>query len=90
MEKKEKELTEIKLIKRTGKTKDGKEFDAFKLVKENGKLIDAHFKKDCNMSVFANGSKFVCKVGYLQISENYEFPRAYVGEIDENSVKVLY
>ena len=44
--------------------------DAFKMVKENGKLIDAHFKKDCNMKIFADGTKFKCKVGYLQITEN--------------------
>lgn len=85
-----KEMKEIKLIKRTGKTKDGKTFDAFKLVKENGKLVDAHFKKDCNLSVFANGNKFVCKVGHLQVADNYEFPRVYIGEIDEKSVKTLY
>lgn len=92
MEEKEekKELTEITLIKRNGKTKDGKQFDAFKMVKDNGKLIDAHFRKDCNMSIFADGNKFKCKVGYLQIAENYEFPRVYVGEIDENSVQKIY
>lgn len=85
-----KELTEITLIKRSGKTKDGKQFDAFKMVKDNGKLIDAHFRKDCNMSIFADGNKFKCKVGYLQITENYEFPRVYVGEIDETSVQKIY
>ena len=90
-EKKEKkELTEITLIKRSGKTKDGKHFDAFKMVKDNGKLVDAHFRKDCNMSIFADGNKFKCKVGYLQIAENYEFPRVYVGEIVENSVQKIY
>ena len=90
-EKKEKkELTEITLIKRSGKTKDGKQFDAFKMVKDNGKLIDAHFRKDCNMSIFADGNKFKCKVGYLQIAENCEFPRVYVGEIDETSVQKIY
>ena len=90
-EKKEKkELTEITLIKRSGKTKDGKQFDAFKMVKDNGKLIDAHFRKDCNMSIFADGNKFKCKVGYLQIAKNYEFPRVYVGEIDETSVQKIY
>lgn len=90
-EKKEKkELTEITLIKRSGKTKDGNQFDAFKMVKDNGKLIDAHFRKDCNMSIFADGNKFKCKVGYLQIAENYEFPRVYVGEIDETSVQKIY
>ena len=90
-EKKEKkELTEITLIKRSGKTKDGKQFDAFKMVKDNGKLIDAHFRKDCNMSIFADGNKFKCKVGYLQIAENYEFPRVYVGEIVETSVQKIY
>ena len=87
---KEKEKFEIKLIKRTGKTKDGKQFDAFKLVKENGKLVDAHFRKDCNMSVFANGNKFECVVGYLQIADNYEYPRVYIGDIDEQSIKTLY
>ena len=90
-EKKEKkELTEITLIKRSGKTKDGKQFDAFKMVKDNGKLIDAHFRKDCNMSIFADGNKFKCKVGYLQVAENYEFPRVYGGEIDETSVQKIY
>ena len=90
-EKKEKkELTEITLIKRNGKTKDGKQFAAFKMVKDNGKLIDAHFKKDCNMSIFADGNKFKCKVGYLQIADNYEFPRVYIGEIDETSVQKIY
>ena len=88
--KEKQELTEIKLIKRSGKTKDGKQFDAFKLVKDNGKLIDAHFRKDCNMSIFSDGNKFKCKVGYLQIAENYEFPRVYVGEIDETSVQKIY
>lgn len=90
-EKKEKkELTEITLIKRSGKTKDGKQFDVFKMVKDNGKLIDAHFRKDCNMSIFTDGNKFKCKVGYLQVAENYEFPRVYVGEIDEKSVQKIY
>ena len=90
-EKKEKkELTEITLIKRSGKTKDGKQFDEFKRVKDNGKLIDAHFRKDCNMSICADGNKFKFKVGYLQIAENYEFPRVYVGEIDETSVQKIY
>ena len=88
--KEKQELTEIKLIKRSGMTKDGKRFDAFKMVKDNGKLIDAHFRKDCNMSIFADGNKFKCKVGYLQITENYEFPRVYVGEIDETSVQKIY
>ena len=85
-----KEKKEITLIKRSGKTKDGKQFDAFKMVKDNGKLIDAHFRKDCNMSIFADGNKFKCKVGYLQFAENYEFPRVYVGEIDETSVQKIY
>ena len=85
-----KEKKEITLIKRTGKKKDGTQFDAFKMVKENGKLIDAHFRKDCNMKIFADGTKFKCKVGYLQITENYEFPRVYIGEIDETSVKKIY
>ena len=85
-----KEKKEITLIKRSGKTKDGKQFDAFKMVKVNGKLIDVHFRKDCNMSIFADGNKFKCKVGYLQIAENYEFPRVYVGEIDETSVLKIY
>ena len=85
-----KELTEITLIKRTGKTKDGKQFDAYKAVKDNGKLIDAHFKKDCNMKIFADGTKFKCKVGYLQVADNYEFPRVYIGEIDETSVQKIY
>ena len=85
-----KEKKEITLIKRSGKTNDGKQFDAFKMVKDNGKLIDAHFRKDCNMSIFADGYKFKCKVGYLQIAENYEFPRVYVGEIDETSVQKIY
>ena len=88
--KEKQELTEIKLIKRSGKTKDGKQFDAFKMVKDNGKLIDAHFRKDCNMSIFADGNKFKCKVGYLQIADNYEFPRVYLGEIDETSVQKIY
>ena len=87
---KEKELKEIKLIKRTGKKKDGTSFDAYKLVTEKGKLIDCHFKKDCNLSVFANGNKFSLKVGYYQLCKNYEFPRVYVGEIDEKSVTVIY
>lgn len=85
-----KELTEITLIKRSGKTKDGKQFDAFKMVKDNGKLIDAHFRRDSNLAIFADGNKFKCKVGYLQIAENYEFPRVYVGDIDEASVKKIY
>ena len=88
--KEKQELTEIKLMKRSGKTKDGKQFDAFKMVKDNGKLVDAHFRKDCNMSIFADGNKFKCKVGYLQIAENYEFPRVYIGEVDETSVQKIY
>ena len=88
--KEKQELTEIKLIKKSGTKKDGNKFDAFKLVKENGKLVDAHFKKDCNLSIFANGNKFTCKVGYLQYAENYEFPRVYIGDIDTESVKTLY
>ena len=85
-----KEKKEITLIKRSGKTKDGKQFDAFKMVKDNGKLIDAHFRKDCNMSIFADGNKFKCKVGYLQVAEDFEFPRVYVGKIDETSVQKIY
>lgn len=85
-----KELKEITLIKRSGKTKDGKQFDAFKMVKENGKLIDAHFRKDCNMAIFADGNKFKCKVEYLQFANNYEFPRVYIGGIDESSVQKIY
>ena len=88
--KENKETQKIKLIKRTGKTKDGKQFDAFKLVKDNGKLVDAHFKKDCNMSAFADGNKFECEVGYLQICDNYEFPRVYIGDIVETSIKKVY
>ena len=83
-------MEKIKLIKRQGKTKDGKQFDAYKLVKENGKLIDAHFKKECNMSIFADGSKFELEAGYVQVCENYEFPRVYIGEIDEKSLKKIY
>ena len=85
-----KEMKKITLIKRTGKTKDGKTFDTFKFVKENGKLVDAHFKRDCNMSVFADGNKFTLEVGYLQLSENYEFPRVYIGEIDEETIEKIY
>lgn len=87
---KEKETQKIKLIKRIGKTKDGKEFDSYKLVKENGKLVDAHFKKDCNMSVFADGNKFELEAGYVQHCENYEFPRVYIGDIKEDSIKKIY
>lgn len=83
-------MEKIKLIKRQGKTKDGKQFDAYKFVKENGKLIDAHFKKECNMSIFADGSKFEFEAGYVQVCENYEFPRVYIGEIDEKSLKKFY
>lgn len=86
MEKKT-ELKNIKIIVRKGKTKDGKEFDAYKMVGENGKLIDLHFRKTVETSKFAGLSKFTVNVGYCQISDNYEFPRVYVGDVDYDSIK---
>lgn len=89
MEKKT-ESKNIKIIVRKGKTKDGKEFDAYKMVKENGKLIDLHFRKNVETSKFAGLSKFTVDVGYCQISENYEFPRVYVGDVDYETIVDLY
>ena len=39
-------MTNIKVITKTGKKKDGTEFTAYKLVNERGKLIDLHFKNE--------------------------------------------
>lgn len=83
-------MKEIKIIVRKGKTKDGKEFHAYKMVNENGKLIDLHFRKTVETSKFAGLSKFTVNVGYCQISENYEFPRVYVGDVDYESIKDCY
>ena len=38
-------VKEIKLIARTGKTKDGKPFTSFKAVQKDGKLIGVHFRQ---------------------------------------------
>lgn len=83
----QKEMTNIKVIVRQGKTKDGKEFDAYKMVQENGKLIDLHFRKDVETSKFAGLKKFTCNAEYVQISEAYEFPRVYVGGVDYSTIK---
>lgn len=85
-----KELKNIKIIVKKGKKKDGTEFDAFKLVKENGKLIDLHFKKNVETSKFAGLNKFTVDVGYCQVSENFEFPRVYVGDVDYSSIVDCY
>lgn len=39
-------MKEIKIIKKTLATKDGKKFDVFKAVQKNGKLIDCKFTKE--------------------------------------------
>lgn len=80
----------IKIIKRKGKTKDGREFDAYKLVQENGRLIDLHFRKEVDTSKFADLTKFEVEAGYVQESNNYEFPRVYVSEIDYKSIVDLF
>lgn len=82
-----KEMTKIKVIVRKGKTKDGKEFNAYKMVAENGKLIDLHFKKDVETSKFGDLSKFTVNAEYVQISEAYEFPRVYVGGLDYSTIE---
>ena len=83
-------MKNIKIIVRKGKTKDGKEFDAYKLVEENGHLIDLHFRKDVEISKFKGLSKFTVDVGYCQISENYEFPRAYVDDVKYDTIVDCY
>lgn len=85
-----KELKNIKIIVKKGKTKDGKEFDAYKMVQENGKLIDLHFRKTVETSKFAGLNKFTVDVGYCQVSENFEFPRVYVGDVDYSSIVDCY
>lgn len=85
-----KEPKEIKIIVRKGKTKDGREFPVFKLVEENGKLVDLHFRKDVEISKFEKLNKFKVKAEYVQLAENYEFPRYYVGNVDYSTIVDLY
>lgn len=84
------ETTKIKIIVRKGKTKDGREFNAYKMVQENGKLIDLHFRKNVDVSKFDGLAKFTVDVGYCQLSENFEFPRVYVGDVVYDSITNLY
>lgn len=83
-------MTNIKVITKTGKKKDGTEFTAYKLVNERGKLIDLHFKKDVETSKFSGLRKFTVDVEYYQVAENFEFPRVYVGGVNYESIKNLY
>ena len=84
------EQKEIKVIVRKGKTKDGKEFNAYKYVQENGKLVDLHFRKDVEVSKFEGLNKFKVKVGYFQLANNYEYPRIYAGNVDYDSIENLF
>lgn len=82
----------IKVIAKPCKTKDGKDFTAFKMVDESnkGKLIDLHFKQDVDTKQFKDMHKFVIEANVVQISENFEFPRVYVGEVDETKTIKIF
>lgn len=82
----------IKVIAKSCKTKDGKEFTAYKMVDEanKGKLIDLHFKQDVDLKLFKDMHKFIIEANVVQISENFEFPRAYVGEVDESKIVKIF
>ena len=83
-------MKKIKILVRKGKTKDGREFNAYKLIEENGRLVDLHFRKEVDTSKFDGLIKFECEAGYVQKSENYEFPRVYVSDIDYSTIKDLF
>ena len=74
-------MQKITIIKQKEVKTEKTSFTPFKVVDANGKLIDCRFKKDVNLSVFDNGTKFTCDAEVSDASAKYEFPRWYVSNI---------
>ena len=75
-------VKEIKLVARTGKTKEGKPFTSFKAVQKNGNLVGVHFKmkdEDGKNIVMPSAScTMVIDSEYLQFNTNKQYPELWV------------
>lgn len=80
--------TEIRIIKKIVEQENGVPFNSYKLVEKNGKLTDLRFKKDVDTRVFDDGTKFTASVEYLQLANNYEYPRYYASGL--SNVKKIF
>lgn len=85
-------VKEIKLIAKTGKTKEGKPFTSFKAVQKDGKLIGAHFKmKDeegKNIVIPSASCTMVIDSELLHINKSKQYPELWVtgqGEYKETT-----
>lgn len=73
---------EIRLVARTGKSKDGKPFTSFSAVQKDGKLVRCHFKKKDE-----KGKPIVMPVGscimkidteFLQLNKSGLYPQLWI------------
>lgn len=75
-------VKEIKLIAKTGKTKEGKAFTSFKAVQKDGKLVNCHFRqkdKDKNAITMPSGS-CIMKIDseFLSYNTSKQYPELWV------------
>lgn len=93
-------VKEIKLIARTGKTKEGKAFTSFKAVQKDGKLISVHFRRKDedgkNIIMPSASCTMVIDSEFLKINKSKEYPELWVHAqpeyketITENSTKAV-
>lgn len=93
-------IKEIKLIARTGKTKEGKPFTSFKAVQKDGKLIGVHFRKQDSEGkaiIMPSAScTMVIDSEALKINKSKQYPELWVHEqpeyqetTNENSSKAV-
>lgn len=81
------EVREFRLIRELQEKGNGEVFDKYKFINEKGKKIDARMKLDVDLSLFADGTKFIVKA-HVQESNAYEYPRVYISAVE--SVEKLY
>ena len=93
-------VKEIKLIARTGKTKDGKPFTSFKAVQKDGKLMGVHFRKKDedgkNIIMPSSSCTMVIDSEFLKINRSKEYPELWVHgqpqykeSVNENTTKLV-
>ena len=76
-----KEMIEVKIIARKFKRKtDGGEFTAYRAVQRDGKLIEAHFRKECG-ALPQKSFILTAPRSDVKMDNTHEFPRVWFHSI---------
>lgn len=85
-------MEKIRVIRKTAKTKDGREFSSYKLVGDNSRLIDLRFTRDVApeaLKAFECVNKFEVEAEISDASDRYEYPRVYCHAVDMETFKKI-